>query len=227
MTYDYRRGCLTDGALRASFNRLTREVFGFDFEKWHAQGYWTDSLTSYRPNMLLDGGAVVANVSETRLRFSLDGRFYDCIQLGTVMTDPAYRGRGLSRRLMETVLAQDCDLFYLYANDSVLDFYPKFGFRRVREYAFSCAAPQSQGAAVRADMTDRSAREKLIARYAQGNPFSAVESDSQIGLLMFYCAGFMKDSVYFMDDLSAAAVAEYDGNTMTLCDVFCPPETPL
>lgn len=53
------------------------------------------------------------------------------------MTDPDYRGRGLSCWLIDRVLEdfeQQVDFVFLYANDSVLDFYPKFGFKRAPEF---------------------------------------------------------------------------------------------
>lgn len=53
------------------------------------------------------------------------------------MTDPDYRGRGLSRWLIDRVLEdfeQQVDFIFLYANDSVLDFYPKLGFKRAPEF---------------------------------------------------------------------------------------------
>lgn len=46
--------------------------------------------------------------------------------------DENYRGRGLSRQLMEHIMATYEDIpMYLSANESVLDFYPRFGFERV------------------------------------------------------------------------------------------------
>lgn len=53
------------------------------------------------------------------------------------MTDENYRKKGLNRILMEKVLSEwksKCDMIYLYANDSVLDFYLKFGIVPVEEY---------------------------------------------------------------------------------------------
>jgi GNAT superfamily N-acetyltransferase len=53
------------------------------------------------------------------------------IQLGTVMTHPDYQGQGLSRVLLKKAIADyrdKCDLIFSFANNSVLNFYPKFGF---------------------------------------------------------------------------------------------------
>ena len=55
------------------------------------------------------------------------------------MTDPKYRGKGYSRILMEAIMKEyegKVDGIYLYANDSVLDFYPRFGFTKRDEYQY-------------------------------------------------------------------------------------------
>lgn len=56
------------------------------------------------------------------------------------MTDVAYRKPGLICKIMEEIdkdygdRAEGC---YLFANDSVLDLYLKFGYRRAEEYQYS------------------------------------------------------------------------------------------
>ena len=91
-------------ALRGAYNALTEGTFGFSFEVWYRMGYWGDFHVPYA---LFDGGRAVANVSVNRMEVLYDGAVRRCFQLGTVMTDPAYRRRGLARRLMEEVL-RDC-----------------------------------------------------------------------------------------------------------------------
>lgn len=230
MTYEYRRDIRDDEGLRASFNALTRRVFGFDFAQWHAGGWWADRYTGYAPRSLVSEGEVIANVSVTPLTLTVAGERIRALQLGTVMTSPEYRGQGLQRLLMERVLAEaagQCDMIYLYANDSVMDFYPKFGFEPAVEYAFSRALPEGGGAAATpADMNDAADREKLLRLYRQGNPFSLATARDE-GLLMFYCGGFMRENVVFIDGLNAAAVAEYEGDALLLSDVFCPAGTAL
>ena len=229
--YEYRTDIRDNEALRASFNALTRRVFGFDFAGWHAGGWWAKEHTGYAPHALVRDGEVIANVSLTPLALDIAGERLHALQLGTVMTDPAWRGQGLQRVLMERALegaADHYDMIYLYANDSVMDFYPKFGFAPAMEYAFSRAMPQGIGAAARqADMDSAADQARLLALYGQGNPFSLATAPEETGLLMFYCGDFMKDNVYFIDALSAAAVAEYDGDALLLSDVFCPAGTAL
>jgi len=123
-----------DNHLRQSFNALTKRVYGFDFEQWYKDGYWSDS---YVPHSLLVDGEVVANSSISIIDFDLNGQKRKYIQIGTVMTAPEYRGLGLSRFLMEKIMDEwkdKCDMLYLFANDSVLSFYPQFGFEKAEEY---------------------------------------------------------------------------------------------
>ncbi|MBQ8953392.1 MAG: GNAT family N-acetyltransferase [Clostridia bacterium] len=226
MDLEYRDDIRDDEALRASFNALTRRVFGFDFADWHAGGWWTDERTGYTPHALVCGGQVAANVSATPISFQMAGETLRALQLGTVMTAPEWRGQGLQRRLMARVLdeaAGQYDMIYLYANESVMAFYPKFGFVPATEYAFSRPMPEGRGAlSVPADMSGAADRGRLLRLYEQGNPFSAAAVRGETGLLMFYCAGFMSGSVYFIDALNAAAVAEYEDGALLLHDVFCP-----
>ena len=127
------KGYRDDDTLRGSFDRLARRTFDLTFEDWYQNGFWGDD---YIPYSVVIDGAVAANVSVNRTNFVLDGETKRFIQLGTVMTDERYRNRGLIRRLMTEIdrdFAGQADGVYLFANDSVLDFYPKFGFRWAAE----------------------------------------------------------------------------------------------
>ena len=110
-----------DKALRDSFNALAEQSFGLNFEGWYQNGFWGDN---YDPHSIVLDGKVVANVSVNRTDLLVAGKRYQILQLGTVMTDPAYRGRGLSRAIMEAIepALADADGVYLFGNDSVVDF---------------------------------------------------------------------------------------------------------
>jgi predicted GNAT family acetyltransferase len=54
------------------------------------------------------------------------GKEYQAIQIGTVMTHPDYRKKGLAKKLIEHITAiyeKQSDFIYLFANKTVLDFY--------------------------------------------------------------------------------------------------------
>ena len=136
MKYNYITAVKNDDRLRESFNELTRKTFCFDFVSWYETGHWGEM---YLPHVLVDGDKVISNVSVNLMQFDLNGEKKNYIQLGTVMTDPEYRGQGLNRFIMEQILREyegKVDGIYLFGNDSVLDYYPKFGFRPSKEYEF-------------------------------------------------------------------------------------------
>lgn len=115
--------------LRNEFFGFTRQIFpSVDFQPWFSLGFWPDE---YIPHSVIEDNKIVSNVSITKMKIFLDGQPVNGIQIGTVGTLPDYRGQGLSKLLMEQVLERydkSTDLFFLYANETVVDFYPRFGF---------------------------------------------------------------------------------------------------
>ncbi|MBQ7838966.1 MAG: GNAT family N-acetyltransferase [Lachnospiraceae bacterium] len=136
--------------LRDSFNALAGETFGLNFEDWYQNGYWKDN---YIPYSVLRDGEVVANVSVNPMEFIFDGKKINVIQLGTVMTKGTYRKQGLSRRLMEEITKDyaDVDGIFLFANDGVLEFYPKFGFAASEETQYVREVEPAEGLTANAD----------------------------------------------------------------------------
>lgn len=203
--------------IREGLNQLAEQTFGIRLEDWGED---------YRPYILFDGERAAANVSVNRMDFRLHGRERRYIQLGTVMTHPDYRGRGLSRWLMERVLREwggRCDALYLFANDSVLDFYPRFGFRKEEEVRFSREMAPGPGR-VRRLNPDNPEDWQLVRRcFRRGNPFSALELREGNTLLAFYCRwpeAPYRQRLYYLEERDAVAVADCQGETLELLEVF-------
>ena len=212
---------------RESFLALSRQIFGLEFAPWDEKGYWTDR---YRPYALVRDGQVVANASANIIDTRVDGVKKRYIQIGTVMCHPDFRGQGLMRRVMGALMAdwQDrCDAMYLYGNDSVLEFYPKFGFSADREYIHSGAVTPCGGDFVPLDMDQPEGVALLRRLYAQGNPYSALPMLDNFGLIMFYCGFFLKRNVFYSPRHGVACVAEQEGDTLLLHDVFGASDAPL
>jgi len=225
--YDFIKDIKDDDQVRKSFNRLAQEIFGLSFEQWYKNGYWGND---YIPYVLLDGDKVVANVSVNIIntRWHNQAKLY--IQLGTVMTDKKYRGKGLSRWLMEKVLEDWKDkshAIYLFANDSVLDFYPKFGFEKAIEYQYSKAISKRVVNVKKLDMSLAQDIELLLDAYKYSNPFSALPMENNTGLLMFYCSQLMKENVYYIEEYKAVVIAEHEAEKLICHDVYCPGECSL
>ncbi|MBB6625588.1 GNAT family N-acetyltransferase [Clostridium gasigenes] len=208
--------------LRTSFNNLARKTFGIDFEQWYNGGYWGDGYITYS---LLEDEIVVANVSVSIMEFLILDEQKRYIQIGTVMTADEYRGRGLCKALMERVLKEwedKCELIYLFANDSVLEFYPKFGFVPMNEYQCSINVNKKCKSRnmTKMDMANKNHRELLYNIVNNRISFSKVTMLNCISLVMFYCTSFMKDSIYYLEDYNTVVIAEFDGNKLYVQDIF-------
>ena len=207
---------------RASFNQLSKRIFNLDFEPWYQSGYWGDL---YIPYTLSYNHTVVANVSVSPITFKWGNQRKRYVQLGTVMTEPEYRGKGLSRWLMNIVLEEwikNCDAIFLFANDSVREFYPKFGFVEATQYQYYKSVSPVVNNVRRLDMSLDSDRQLLLDRYKLSNPFSAFSMEENPGLLMFYCLQFLKDNIFYIEQYEAVVIAETKDTNLLCYDIFCP-----
>ena len=205
-------------SLRYSFNELAGKVFGgLNFEGWYRNGFWKDN---YIPYSVVADGKIVSNVSVNTCDMNYDGKIVKLIQLGTVMTDPDYRGRGYARMLMEKIIEDyenKVDGIYLFANDSVVDFYPKFGFRKSREYQFSKAVKiDIEWTAQLVPMTEKSDWDNMVQILNKTEQNAKVYMVSNAGLYMFYLAQFMRENTFYIEDCDSYAIAEIEGDTLIL-----------
>ncbi|MCE3198829.1 GNAT family N-acetyltransferase [Paenibacillus sonchi] len=210
--------------LRKSLSGLAGSTFGISFERWYQEGFWNER---YIPFSYVQGNQVIANVSVTLLDWIINGVKKSAVQIGTVMTHPDYRQRGLSARLMNAVLAEygdSADFMYLFANDTVLDFYPRFGFIPEEEHLFSMdfSAPPSGAAGIR--KLDMESLEDLafIAKFAEGRlPVSKRFGTGRTqGLLMFYCLNVFNDDIYYLENEDVIVIYKNEGKQLELFDII-------
>lgn len=223
--YKYVTNYKDNGSIRAALNRLTRDTFGFDFESWYQNDYWKDDM--YMPHSLMDGERMVANVSANRMEFVISGEIKHFIQIGTVMTAKDYRGQGLGRYLIEKVIdtyRDECDGIYLFGNDSVLDYYPKFGFEVSKEYIYKKQllvdenrekSPLNQNYIefIKIENPSNEDRKKFFdyVRHAVSNDGMTMRN---VGLMGFYLHDM--EDVYYSESLDTYVVADIKNNTLHL-----------
>lgn len=215
--------------LRHSFNTLAGKTFGgLDFEAWYQNGYWGDR---YNPYSVVIDGEVAANVSVNTIDFMWNGSRKHLIQLGTVMTEERFRNQGLIRQIMNKIdrdYGQTVDGIYLFANDSVLDFYPKFGFRKAMEYRytkpFSTSQPYSM---VQIPMCNKKDWNILQNAMRQSEPYSRFHMIDNDNLIMFYIIGFMQDNVYYSKEYDTYVIAEIEEDTLTVHNIFSKKQYPM
>lgn len=221
-----KKGYWGNDALRKSFNELAGKTFGLSFEGWYQNGFWTDK---YIPYSVIHGNKVIANISVNRMDFKYDGEMNHYIQLGTIMTDERYRKQGFSRMLMDIILKEyaSCDGIYLYANDSVLDFYPRFGFTAKKQFRYftdiNCAGERNVKFVPMKTKDDWASflQEKNI-RNSLG--IADMKNDE---LLMFYLTQFMQNNVFYLANVDSYVIAEMKEDTLVLFDVFSKGQVPV
>ncbi|QRN03498.1 GNAT family N-acetyltransferase [Legionella sp. MW5194] len=222
------KGYQQDEQKRAAFNHLAVKTFDLSFEEWYQSGYWRDK---YIPYTLFDEEQAVANVSVNIMDFSIFGHQQKTIQIGTVMTDEAYRNQGLSRKLMKKVFEDwkaKSHLIYLFANSTVWGFYPKLGFKSVKEYQYQrTIISTTHTNFVKLDMDNKENREKLH-DYAQNTcPLGKISMQENADLVMFYGITVYKNNVFYLPELDTIAIAEINGRQLQLLDVFSKKEQNL
>lgn len=207
--------------LRRSFNELAKETFDLDFEDWYQNGYWNDN---YIPYSVIDTDRVIANASVNIMDFDYQGENKKYIQIGTVMTNRAYRNQGLSKMLIKKIIKdynRTVDGIFLFANDSVIDFYPKFGFRKALEYQYSKNVYNSKGEyAVRIPMNCKSDWILLETAIKNSVSNSAFEMNHNVGLIMFYITKFMRENVFFIENQNAYVIAEINVEHLNIFNIF-------
>jgi len=217
-----------DNKYRAAFNTLAKNIFGISFEEWFQAGYWNEK---YIPYTLFDGDKAIANASVNIMDFSTFGESKRYIQVGTVMTDPNYRNKRLSRFLMEKILDDwndKCDFIYLFANSTVLNFYPKMGYTQVKEHEyFKKMIPSTRSKFEKLDMEIKYNRDKLYDYVKNTKIFSKLAMNENADLVMFYCITIFKNCVYYSPSLDVIVIAKINDRQLHILDVFSKKETNL
>lgn len=220
-----------DSTALDSFNQLTEKTFGFNFVDWHAAGHFGDM---YVPHVMAEGKEVISNVSVNRMQFDIGGKIKNFIQLGTVMTDTEYRGQGLNRKLMEAVIreyADKADGIYLFGNDSVLDYYPKFGFVPCEEYEYYFTYENNESvipySMEKVNMADEARAKRVydiienyFVRENVPNENDAMYMSENIGLYHFWLDSEYSDSVYYLPECGAYVVGGVENRKLYLYEII-------
>lgn len=218
-----------DSNYRSSFFDLAKKIFGLDFDIWYQKGCWNDQYICYS---FVDEGQVIANASANFLTVIKEGKPYKLIQLGTVMTAENYRRQGLAKQLIKTIIADyqdEVDGIYLFANETVLDFYPKIGFERQIESNFTInhatnrlEGQRGTGKQWRQLNPDNQDDWALLTDYSQRRLLNSTQLDviENEALLGFYFMLAFKDKMYYSDTFKTIVLCEEIEKTLYLYDVL-------
>ncbi|HEM2262570.1 TPA: GNAT family N-acetyltransferase, partial [Listeria monocytogenes] len=116
------------------------------------------------------------------------------------------------------------DFLYLFANDTVLDFYPKFGFERIEESSFTVDACNLKKKASKLkklnpdNKTDFQLISRIVSKRAPlSNILDVKESED---LLMFYVLIALKNELYYLEELDVIVLMEQEGTDLYVLDIL-------
>lgn len=220
--YSFFKHFQDDEILRHRLDLLSQRTFGgLSFENWYRHGFWTEKCIPYA---IFDDNKAIANIFACIFDLYVNNEKKRYIQLGTVMTEIDYRNNGLQRFLMKKVLEDwqnNCDAIFLLANDSVVNFYPKFGFIIEPEYHYSMPIVHKNGNVRKLDINNNHDFKLLLEKCKRPNPFSYFRMIDSHEFIMFHCIMFLSNSIYYSEDLKAIIVAKQKNETLFCYDVFC------
>ena len=226
MEYTFVRNCRDDETLRKSFSSLAKRTFGIDFEKWYESGGWN---RNYIPYSFRWGDEIIANVSVNTMELVIRGKRHKAIQIGTVMTDPQHRRKGLAAGLMKRVMEDfggSYDLFFLAADEEAVPLYERFGFRKIEAKRFVIDTKHYRRAEKPLQRENMSL-ETLLELKGKAVPVSEILSAvSDEHILAFYYVHGFSECIYKIEG-DIYAIFEMEGDVIHLYDVLSTEEFSL
>jgi predicted N-acetyltransferase YhbS len=222
----FRRITHRDGDWHERFFAFEERAFrvATTFRRWAERGGWHPG---YEVFAIEEDGEILSTAGRERMRLVINGKEHPGYQLGAVATRSDRRKAGLSRRLLTWLLSEDDAPglpVILFANPSVLDFYPRFGFTRIMQKRFVTAATVEPAAnlAPTIDPDEPADRARLadLCRRARA-PSNAFSARDYYPTLLWHLA-YKPRSVFWFDGFDAAVIASVEHDRLTLHDVIAP-----
>ena len=214
-----------DEILRNSFFDFTETVFpGIGFKHWYLKGFWYNNYISFS---IVKENKIVSNVSISKMKIWLNNKLVNGIQFATVGTLQEYRKQGLSKYLMEYVLNKykdEAEIFFLFANETVLDFYPKFGFNLYKEAVFEAKVNnyQSNFSARQLSINDEQdfavIKKLLKERMDITKIFGASKYDF---ITSWHILNIFPQNLFYLEEEGIILIVTQDKDKLHLWDVIC------
>lgn len=171
-----------------------------------------------------DEGQILSILNASQMQVCINGNLNRALQIGTVATLPDQGGKGYAGMLQTFVqnkLAKEFDFIFLFANSSVLDFYPKYGFRARQQvvhkyYIQQSGHPEYQPLKLDIDGLNL-LKDLLDRRDGISNKMGVLDSQ---WLTEFYCRTFFKDNLWVNVARDTIVVATVDGSVLKLQDII-------
>ena len=197
-------------------NNLMKDIF-MDFQFWYDLNLWDENYESYS---IIENDEMISNICVFKTNIIFDQKDYSALSIGAVATKKEYRGKGLSRILMEHIINKYEGIpMYLSANDGVVNFYPKFGFERVFEKLPVCEVEiENDIKKNKLQYDDPKIMNYVYNRVNYSDKLDCVNTES-INIFHLH-SGYLKDFIYEIPELETLIIADQKGSTLKLIGVF-------
>lgn len=192
-----------DKIYQSRLNKLLTENF-LDFQFWYDLELWDENYESYS---ISDGEEIVSNICVYKTKIIFNGKIQLALSLGAVATKKEYRGRGFSRNIMEHIFRKYKNVpMYLSANENVIDFYKKFGFKQVYEKSpIYFVSVDSKISAKKLKYDDNKVINYV---YNRVNYSTKLDCLNTAPINMFHIhLGYIKSDIYELSDIETMIVA--------------------
>ena len=213
-----------DKYLINEYHIFISKVFpSISFKDWYSKGFWASNFIPYS---IIDSGKIISNVCVSLMSLWLNGQKINALQIGAVGTLPEYRNQGLSRVLLNYVLdkyEKNTDLIFLFANETVMDFYPKFGFTHVEEKLFLLVSdiPEQKNSVRKLNIDVESDYNILLNlinnRKNISNKFGAEDYGH---ITMWHVLNIYFDDLYYLEDDDIIIIKREKDNVLHIYDVI-------
>jgi predicted N-acetyltransferase YhbS len=211
--------------LREEYFSFISKVFpSADFREWSARGFWSDKYKAYS---LIENGKIISNVGVSDIDLIINGEKKKGLQFGAVGTLNEHRNKGYSRYLLEYILSEyDSEeyLIFLFANSSVLEFYPKFGFIPHKQYIFKCLInkPADKNLQFRKlnieESTDLLLLMKMLeSRYPVTGIFGAENYEF---IAVWHILNFYRNKLFYNEKYNAILVADRRDDSLHILEII-------
>jgi predicted GNAT family N-acyltransferase len=205
-----------DKTYEKMLNVLLKDIF-FDFQFWFDLDLWDENYESYS---IIENEEMISNVCIYKTQMSVNRKKCSALSIGAVATKKEHRGRGLSRILIEHVIKKyEGVTMYLYANDGVTDFYPKFGFERIYEKLPICKCMVNNSVKPVKLRYDDQAVKYYVHNRKNYSPKLDCLNTTSINMFHIY-SGYLKDSIYEIPELDTMFMAKQTVATLEVTGVF-------
>lgn len=216
VNYEYIKNYQDNDERMEVYFKFTQEVFGFDLKEWRDKGFWKNQ---YVPHSLVYNNQVIANASAAIMKLQIKGKEVDAVQLGSVGVLPEYRGKGLSRILIEKVLEEykNYPLIFLFSGQE--NYYQKYGFKR---FDVNIPLIHLSSNDKNVEPINLTLESEPVKRLINGNLQRSAIFDAKGNSTFnwFHLMYIHSENIYYIKEKDVVFLAEYDEDSVDVFDIL-------